>query len=298
MEAIRKTETMAEFFRDNCPVPVINSQFNVFENGEYICKPMPYSRRDFYKISLTLSGGLRFLYADKGIEVVRPALVFSNPRVPYACDSFETETTPQGYFCIFTEEFMSTPGGAHALHESPLFKVGADPVFFLNDQQRLFLSGVFEQMRSEFASRYVHKLDLLRNYVSVILHEALKMQASTDYFRHANAATRIASMFIELLDRQFPVDPDRHALKLKTAAHFADCLSIHVNHLNQAVKEVTGRTTTEHITARIITEAKSLLKHTTWSIADIAYSLGYEYPAYFSNQFKKQTGETPGKSRG
>jgi YesN/AraC family two-component response regulator len=82
-------------------------------------------------------------------------------------------------------------------------------------------------------------------------------------------------------------------LTLKTAAQFAAHLSIHVNHLNQAVKEVTGKTTTEHITNRIINEAKALLQHTTWSIADIAFSLGYEYPTYFNNLFKKHTGVTP-----
>jgi AraC-like DNA-binding protein len=125
----------------------------------------------------------------------------------------------------------------------------------------------------------------------------MKMQASTDYFRYSNAARRITDLFFELLDRQFPVDPAQHVLKLKTAAHYAECLSIHVNHLNQAVKEVTGQTTTEHITARIILEAKALLKHTTWSIAEIAYSLGYEYPSYFNNQFKKLTGVTPGSLR-
>ena len=294
MEATRKTETMTEFLQETYPVPVMDRRFNVFENQEYICRPMPYSKRDFYKISLMTAGSMRMLYADRGIDVDRPALVFSNPRVPYACEV--GGDMPHGYFCLFTEEFLNMPG-AQVLHESPLFKVGSDPVFFVNDQQRLFLGGIFEQMRRESASDYVHKHDLLKSYVNLVLHEAMKMQASPDYFRYSNAATRIASMFFELLDRQFPVDPTRHALKLKTAAHFAACLSIHVNHLNQAIKEVTGQTTTEHITTRIISEAKRLLTHTTWSIAEIAYSLGYEYPNYFSNQFKKQTGVTPGSLR-
>lgn len=66
-----------------------------------------------------------------------------------------------------------------------------------------------------------------------------------------------------------------------------------MNHLNRAVKEVTGKTTTEHISDRVVKEAKALLKHTDWSVSQIAYSLGYEYPNYFNNFFKKQTGVTP-----
>ena len=70
-------------------------------------------------------------------------------------------------------------------------------------------------------------------------------------------------------------------------------LNVHVNYLNRAVKEVTGKPTTTHITERIISEAKALLQHTDWNIADIAYALGFEYPTYFNNFFKRLTGTNP-----
>ena len=37
-------------------------------------------------------------------------------------------------------------------------------------------------------------------------------------------------------------------------------------YLNRAVKEVTGKLTTTHVTERIIGEAKALLQHTNWNI--------------------------------
>jgi AraC-like DNA-binding protein len=33
--------------------------------------------------------------------------------------------------------------------------------------------------------------------------------------------------------------------------------------------------------------------HTDWGVGEIAYSLGFEYPTYFNNFFKKHTGTTP-----
>ena len=63
--------------------------------------------------------------------------------------------------------------------------------------------------------------------------------------------------------------------------------------MNRAIKEVTGKPTTAHVTERIISEAKSLLQHTDWNIAEIAYALGFEYPTYFNNFFKKMTGTNP-----
>ncbi len=82
-------------------------------------------------------------------------------------------------------------------------------------------------------------------------------------------------------------------IQLKTAQDYANNLHVHVNYLNRAVKEVTGKPTTAHISDRILSEAKALLQHTAWNIADIAYALGFEYPTYFNNYFKRMTGTNP-----
>ena len=133
----------------------------------------------------------------------------------------------------------------------------------------------------------------LRNYINLIIHEALKLQPSENYDQHKNAASRLTSVFLELLERQFPVENAEHSLQLKTAQDYANNLNVHVNYLNRAVKEVTGKPTTAHISDRIITEAKALLQHTDWNIADIAYTLGFQYPTYFNNYFKRMTGTNP-----
>ena len=119
------------------------------------------------------------------------------------------------------------------------------------------------------------------------------MQPSESYAEQKNGATRITSVFLELLERQFPIESTNQALELRSAQDFAKHLSVHVNYLNSAVKEITGKTTTEHIAERVISEAKALLQHTDWNIAEIAYSLGFEYPTYFNNFFKKKTGYIP-----
>jgi len=145
----------------------------------------------------------------------------------------------------------------------------------------------------EQEAEYAFKDELIRNYISLIIHDALKMQPSENSTNRKNAAVRITSVFLELLERQFPVENMQRPLELRTAQDFAKYLSIHVNHLNSSVKEVTGKPTTAHITERIIAEAKALLQHTDWNISDIAYALGFEYPTYFNNFFKKKTGYIP-----
>ncbi|WP_317164754.1 helix-turn-helix domain-containing protein [Hymenobacter ginkgonis] len=188
---------------------------------------------------------------------------------------------------------MRATDRSESLQQSPLFKIGGTPVFKLNDEQAAYITGVFHKMLAEQNTDYLFRNDLIRTYIQLIIHEALRMQPAANFVHHSNAASRITSLFLELLERLFPVESPEQTLPLKTAQDFANRLSIHVNHLNRAVKEVTGKPTTAHIAERVISEAKALLHHTDWDVAAIGYGLGFEYASYFNNFFKKHTGSTP-----
>ncbi|AZA84232.1 AraC family transcriptional regulator [Chryseobacterium lactis] len=276
-----------------CLDPGKMGHFNVFSR-EY-CSPLtPYSRRDYYKISLIIGKG-KLHYADKWIYVDRPALLFSNPIIPY---SWEAEDDDQkGWFCLFTEQFLQNGSRLGNLQDSPLFKIGGTPVFFVEEEQQRILADIYNKMMLEIESDYVHKYDMLRAYLYLMIHETIKMHPAESFEPYQNASQRVASLFMELLERQFPIDSPEAFLKLKTPNDYARNLSIHVNSLNRSVKEITGKTTSQQITARIIQEAGALLKHTDWNIAEIAYGLGFEEPAYFTNYFKKQTGIAPNTLR-
>ena len=249
-----------------------------------------YSRKDFYKICLT-TGKSIIHYADKSFEAEGTVLFFGNPHIPYSWETLST--TYVGYTCLFSEDFLKAADRSESLQQSPLFKIGGTPIMNITEAQRKFLNTIFQKMIDEQETDYSFKDDLIRNYVNLIIHEALKLQPLDNYDQHKNAASRITSVFLELLERQFPIETGDRPLQLKTAQDFAKTLAIHVNHLNRSVKEITGKSTTTHITERIITEAKALLQHTDWPIAEIAYALGFEYPTYFNNFFKRLTGTNP-----
>ena len=293
---MKQTDSLKEFYKRN---PFVDSRgyvtangsighFNVFSRTNCF-KGSAYSRRDYYKISLIIGTG-RLYYADKWIEVDRPALLFSNPGLPYAWEA--TSEVQEGFYCLFTEAFIAD-GHNDLLHRFPIFRIGAQPLFLVNQQQQKEIADVFGKMMAEMDTAYTYKYDLLRTYVHLIIHHALKMQPAVDFRKHANASTRITELFLELLERQFPVDGHDHTMQLKAAAQYAESLRIHVNHLNRAVKDTTGRTTTQHISDRIVKEARTLLLHSDWTISEIGYSLGFEYPTYFNNFFKKHTKVTP-----
>ncbi|HXC03834.1 MAG TPA: helix-turn-helix domain-containing protein, partial [Bacteroidia bacterium] len=164
-------------------------------------------------------------------------------------------------------------------------------------EQAVFMTGLFQKMLSIHAGNYDYKNELLKNCIALIIHEALSIQPPANGLHQKNGATRIAHLFLELLERQFPIENTAEPLRLRSAQDFAEALSVHVNYLNRAVKEITGKPTSAHIADRITAEAKALLRYTDWSIADIAYGLGFGYPTYFNNYFKRVTGITPNSLR-
>lgn len=264
--------------------------FNVFKIEADGNATKIYSRKDFYKICLT-TGTSRIHYADRSFEAEGTVLFFGNPHIPYSWETISSSYV--GYTCLFSEDFLQNSSRSNALLQSPIFKLGGTPIMEINDKQREFLNSLFEKMMEEQQSDYVNKDELIRNYIHLIIHEALKLQPTEKYEVQKNAASRIASVFLELLERQFPVETPGQPLKLRNAQDYANSLSVHVNHLNRSLKEVTGKSTSTLIIERIITEAKALLLHTDWNISEIAFALGFEYPTYFNNFFKKFTGLNP-----
>lgn len=288
---IEKTERIVSPFNKELKL----KGFNVFKIEEDSSATKIYSRKDFYKICLT-TGKSIINYSDRSFNQEGTILFFGNPHVPY---SWETLTTKYvGYTCLFSEEFLNMSERSDNILKSPLFRLGGTPVLKISEEQRLFLNAIFDKMMQEQQTDYSLKDDLIRNYIHLILHEALKMQPSENYAKGKTAASRLTNVFLELLERQFPIETADKPLQLRSPQDFADNLSVHVNYLNKSIKEATGKSTSSHISERIVTEAKALLQHTNWNVSEIAYALGFEYPTYFNNYFKRLTGTTPKAIRG
>ena len=82
-----------------------------------------------------------------------------------------------------------------------------------------------------------------------------------------------------------------------TAEDYARHLHLSVTHLNRVVREVTGQTVHDLVMTRVVDEASRALVFTPTSVKQIAGSLGFSDPGYFSRWFRKRTGRTPAQFR-
>lgn len=297
---MEKPENLEEFYKrkfDWIPDSLRKDigHFNIFKLDPFIGKnarPVPYKRRDFYKIMLVIGGGTVH-YADRTIRVEKQALSFSNPQIPYKWEN--TEEIESGVYCIFDRAFFDGYGNIDSF---PVFQPQGEHLFELSQDQEEKVARIFKRMFDEINSEYAYKYDAIRNLVMELVHYGMKMNPFSHFDkRDSNASQRISALFLELLERQFPIDEDHIRMNLRSPSHFAEQLNVHVNHLNRAIKETTGKTTSQIIAERILRESKSLLRSSHWAISEIAYALEFKEVTHFSNFFKKHTQISPSRYR-
>lgn len=78
---------------------------------------------------------------------------------------------------------------------------------------------------------------------------------------------------------------------------YAEKLFMSPRNLNLICKNILHQTVSEIIETRKLIEAKNQLTHSDKNISEIGFDLGYNEKAYFTNVFKKRTGQTPSEFR-
>ncbi|MEN0054382.1 MAG: helix-turn-helix domain-containing protein [Mucilaginibacter sp.] len=248
------------------------------------------ARRDFFKIWLVENSGT-LEYGNCAVRIDSHALIFLHPLIAYRfIPSVENRA---GYWCIFTAEFINHFTGSSTLHDSPVFDANNPLICFPEGEQLTTMRFLFDQIITEFASDYLYKNENIKSLINLLIHKGQKLQTVAAPRAQQNASTRLVTLFFNLLEKQYPITTPKAPLQMHKPAEFASALAVHTNHLNAVIQEVTGKSTSHHISERMISESKALLKYSDWPVADIAFSLGFDYPNHFTAFFKKHTGQTP-----
>jgi AraC family transcriptional regulator, transcriptional activator of pobA len=75
--------------------------------------------------------------------------------------------------------------------------------------------------------------------------------------------------------------------------YYAEKLFMSARNLNLICNNILQKSVSEIIETRKLIEAKNLLISTDKTISEICFELGYNEKAYFTNVFKKKSGQTP-----
>ncbi|MDR3508649.1 MAG: helix-turn-helix domain-containing protein, partial [Caulobacteraceae bacterium] len=124
-------------------------------------------------------------------------------------------------------------------------------------------------------------------HLFAILVEALRLiwQAGAATPAVDGSALRLVARFREAVEAGY-----RSGMTIEA---YAQALGVTTTKLRRACLAVAGCAPIGLIQARLLLEAKRVLLYSNMTVAETAYYLGFEDPAYFSRFFARQAGVSP-----
>lgn len=245
-------------------------------------------RHDFYNLIYIKQGSGTHHIDFKRFEVEAKQMFFMNDGQVHEWELSE-ETT--GYTLFFKKEFYEVMEKNLALAALPFFNNSNNdaPVVLFSAEQSQTIENLFEEIITEFKANNPHRETLIKSYLKIILIHSLRVYQPL--FKGDNTELNISKI------RSFEKLIEKHFREYKSVKDFGDKLNITANYLNAICTKTVGRTAGEMIRDRVILEAKRLLLHSSISVCEMAYHLGYDDCSYFIRVFKKDVGFTPEQFR-
>jgi len=148
------------------------------------------------------------------------------------------------------------------------------------------LTMLLEQLQREMDGKRLGARTAIRHYAGLLgVWLARQIAAAEESEPAPDAARRLAAGYTALVEREFRSD--------KSVSDYAAELGVTPTHLTRICNQTCGRTASDLLSERKISEARRLLVDTRAPIKDIAASLGYASPAYFTRAFQARTGHAP-----
>lgn len=249
-----------------------------------------HHRHSYYEVFLFNKGGGDHMIDFKNYSITPGSIHFVSPgQVHLVKRSLDSN----GYVLLFSREFYQIGlSNTDSLFELPFFNnYSSDPV--LKTEKIIFqeLVATIQQIHKEYFSKNADKETIIRAYLNLLFIKLKRLyedQHKQDHIKK-DIKQEAVKNFRVLIEKYFIVN--------HKPSEYAELMHITTGYLNELVNEVTGKSSTDLINERLILEAKRILFHSNKTISEIATTLNFEDPAYFTRFFKNQTGLSPKEYR-
>jgi len=147
----------------------------------------------------------------------------------------------------------------------------------------------------ELFIRLVKEFNQQQTYADIILSSYLKILTTQIRRIKDTYISRQQYIYKPQYDlfREYKIAVERHYKTMHNVKDYAIQLNTQARTLNTLARKYGNKSALEIIQDRIVLEAKRKLYHSSASIKELGYELGFEDPAYFTRFFKKNVGTAP-----
>lgn len=196
-----------------------------------------------------------------------------------------------GWALLFHPDLIHGTQLEKEIRHYSFFDYSVNEALHMNETEHDIVVSIFKRIKSEIDNPHDDfQNDILVGYIFLLLKYCQRFY-NRQFVTRKLSNHDILSRFDSFLHGYFAGNIQ---LKngLPTVNICAEHLCMSANYFSDLIKKMTGESPGRHIRQFIIRQIKNELA-SGLTVAEVAYKLGFEYPAHLSRLFKKETGMTP-----
>ncbi|MEN9510786.1 MAG: hypothetical protein RLZZ370_605 [Bacteroidota bacterium] len=250
-------------------------------------------KTDFYSVMFKNHCRNHIRYGRNRLDFQDGSLVCIAPNhvISMEIDNGEQEEM-MGWGLFFHPDLIRGSSLGNKMREYSFFNYEISEALHLSEKEQQVLYDCIQKIRAELTQN----IDSFSQAITIANIELLLQYAARFYGRQfitrKSANRHVVSRVEQFLKAYFESNDHRND-GIPTVKELAGQVHLSPSYLSDLLKKETGLNAQDHIHYFVIEQAKHILIETNQSVSEIAYSLGFEYPQYFSRLFKLKTGKTP-----
>ena len=279
-------------------VPTRHPYVNILE-GSQVTKPIPNCRKNMGMYVVFLKDVMcadYLTYGRQEYDYQENTLVFTAPGQVFGHPADGSTYRAKGWCLYFSPELLRGTSLGRRMKEYSFFSYAANEALHLSERERNTIIDCFRKIDDEINyGGDKHSDTIIASAIELFLNYCLRFY-DRQFITRKKVNKDLLTRFEELIDGYF-TSGKAQGLGTPTVAWCAAQLCLSPNYFGDLIKKETGRSALDYIQWKTMDVAKEMLAQPDKAIGEIAYSLGYQYPQYFSRAFKKAVGCTPAEYR-
>jgi len=253
---------------------------------------------NLYQITLKQLGCGNLMYGKNSYDYEEGTLVFTSPGqvTVFEGEMPTDDDANNGWTLAFHPDLIRKSTLADKMDQYSFFNYEVNEALHLSEEELGTIEDLLDKIVKEYSQNLdKHSQNLIISNIELLLDYCTRFY-DRQFYTRSNLNLDYVSKFEKILKKYYEME-DVSDKGLPNVKYLAGELSFSSSYLSDLLKKETGKTAQEHIHLFVIEKAKNKLLNSKFSISEIGYSLGFEYPQHFSNLFKSKTGISPSEYR-
>lgn len=250
-------------------------------------------KTDFYSVMFKNYCRNHIRYGRKTFDFQDGSLVCISPNQIITIDNdIEIRENMLGWGLFFHPDLIrSTPLGLR-IKDFSFFTYEISEALHLSEKEKELFHDCILKIQGELTQNIdAHSQGLIVSTIELLLKYCARYYGRQFITRKSANLDVIAK--VEGILKAYFENEEEKSRGIPSVKFLAEQVNLSPGYLSDLLKKETGLNAQEHIHFFVIEQAKTILLQTNRNISEIAYSLGFDYPQYFSRLFKQKTGKTP-----